>query len=173
MDVGIVVTATLTALVAAGYYWIQSHLKYVKDNWSSLRCHPAYMPFAGMMGVSVSSNFQQCIGKSSSDMSAINNDGLLSNISAASDSLGSIGGALSDIRGLLGNVRGGFMMVFQMVFGKIANLMSSMQYLMIRIRTLMGRIVGIFASLIYTATAAMETGTSVMAGPIGKVISIF
>ena len=173
MDVGIVVTATLTALVAAGYYWMQSQLKYLKDNWSSLRCHPAYMPFAGMVGVSVSTNFQKCVGKSFSDMSAFNNDSLNANMSVATDSLGSIGGTLSELRGLLGNVRGGFMMVFQMVFGKIANLMSSMQYLMIRIRTLMGRIVGIFASLVYTATAAMETGTSVMAGPIGKVISIF
>lgn len=173
MDVAIVTVVTLTAVVAAGYYWIQSRIKYLKDNWSSLRCNPLYMPFAGMVGVSVSSNFQKCVGKSFSDMSAYNNDAQNANISVATDSLSSIGGALSDIRGILGTTRGGFMMVFQMVFGKIANLMSSMQYMMIRIRTLMGRIVGIFASLIYTATAAMETGTSVMAGPIGKVISIF
>jgi hypothetical protein len=106
-------------------------------------------------------------------MSAFNNDGLFANMSIATDGIGIIGDALSDIRGLIGDVRGGFKMVFQMVFGKIANLMSSMQYLMIRIRTLMGRIVGIFASLIYTATSAMETGEAVMAGPIGKVISIF
>ena len=173
MDVTIVTIATVTAAIAAGYYWIQSRMKYLKDNWSSLRCNPLYMPFAGMVGVDVMANFQKCVGKSFSDMSAFNNDAQNANMSVANDSISSIGGALSDIRGILGTTRSGFGMVFQMVFGKIANLMSSMQYMMIRIRTLMGRIVGIFASLIYTATAAMETGTAVMAGPIGKVISIF
>ena len=61
------------------------------------------------------------------------------------------------------------MMVFQMVFGKIQNLMASMQYLMIRIRTLMGRIVGVFASLIYAFYAGEQAAQSAAAGPIGFV----
>ena len=173
MDLAIVGTGTLTAILVTGYYLAQSHIAYMKQHWSELRCNPLYMPFAGLVGVSVSGNFSRCMGKSFADQSAINNDGLLSHVSILSEGMGHIGGALGDIRGLLGNVRGGFMMVFQMVFGKIANLMSSMQYLMIRIRTLMGRLVGVFASLIYSAQTGMETGEAVMAGPIGKVISVF
>jgi hypothetical protein len=99
-------------------------------------------------------------------------DGMNSQMSVVSDSLGSIGDALSDMRGLFGSVRGGFMMVFQMVFGKIHNLMSSMQYLMIRIRTLMGRIVGVFASIIYAFHAGEQTGESVWNGPIGEVVRV-
>jgi hypothetical protein len=60
------------------------------------------------------------------------------------------------------------MMVFQMVFGKIQNLMSSMQYLMIRIRTLMGRIVGVFASVIYAFYAGEQTAEAAKNSPIGK-----
>jgi phage-related protein len=91
-------------------------------------------------------------------------------MSSVSDSMGLIGDALSDMRGLFSSVRGGFAMVFQMVFGKIHNLMSSMQYLMIRIRTLMGRIVGVFASLIYTFQAGEQTGEAIMETPIVKAI---
>jgi hypothetical protein len=173
MDVLIFATLTIAAIVTSLYFYVQMNIKYLKDNWSALRCNPLYMPFAELVGVSVSQNFTKCAGKSFSDMSGFSNDGLLSNLSIVSDSMGSIGGALSDLRGLIGNVRGGFMMVFQMVFGKIANLMGSMQYLMIRIRTLMGRIVGVFGTLIYSFSAGMQTGESVMNGPIGKVISIF
>jgi hypothetical protein len=173
MDTAVFVVTTVTAMFVAGYYYMQSRIKYLKDNWSKIRCDPLYMPFAGFVGVSVASNFSKCVGKSFSDMSAFSNDGLFANLSVVSDSMENIGGAVSDLRGLVGNVRGGFMMVFQMVFGKIANLMGSMQYLMIRIRTLMGRIVGVFASIIYSFTTGMETGEAVMAGPIGKVISIF
>jgi len=74
------------------------------------------------------------------------------------------------MRGLFSNVRGGFGMVFSMVFGKIANLMSSMQYLMIRIQTLMGRIVATFATLVYTMFTGVETGQSAWNGPPGKII---
>jgi phage-related protein len=88
-----------------------------------------------------------------------------------SNSLSSVSGALSDMRGLFSNVRGGFGMVFQMVFGKIANLMSSMQYLMIRIQTLMGRIVGVFASLIYGFYTGLETGQSIQNGIPGRIVS--
>lgn len=173
MDVLIFTAVTVTAIVVTGYYYAQSRIEYLKKNWSSVRCDPLYMPFAGLVGVSVAQNFQKCVGKSFSDMSGFNNDGLLANMSVVGDSLENIGGAVSDMRGMISNVRGGFMMVFQMVFGKIANLMSSFQYLMIRIRTLIGRMVGVFATLIYSFTTGMQTGTSVMNGPIGKVISIF
>ena len=79
---------------------------------------------------------------------------------------------MSDMRGMFGSVRGGFMMVFQMVFGKIHNLMASMQYLMIRIRTLIGRIVGVFASLIYALYATEQAGEAVWNGPIGEAARI-
>jgi uncharacterized membrane protein len=76
------------------------------------------------------------------------------------------------MRGMFGDVRSSFMMIFQMVFGKIHNLMTSMQYLMIRIRTLMGRIVGVFASLIYVFYAGQQTGAAVWNGPVGTVARI-
>jgi len=166
------VITTLTALIAASYYFAQNRIKYLKDNWSSLRCNPLYMPLAGYAGTDVFTNFSMCVTKSFHDYAGLSMDGMNSQMSTVSDSLGSIGDALSDMRGLFGSVRGGFMMVFQMVFGKIHNLMSSMQYLMIRIRTLMGRIVGVFASIIYAFSAAEQTGESVWNGPIGEVVRV-
>jgi hypothetical protein len=99
-------------------------------------------------------------------------DGMNSQMSTVGDSLGSISTAMSDMRGMMGQTRGGFMMVFQMVFGKIQNLMSSMQYLMIRIRTLIGRIVGVFASLIYAFYAGEQAAESAWNGPIGTVVRV-
>jgi phage-related protein len=127
------------------------------------------MPMAGYAGVDVFTNFNMCVTKGFHDYAGVAMDGMNSQMSSVTDSLGSIGDAMSDMRGLFSSVRGGFGMVFQMVFGKIANLMSSMQYLMIRIRTLMGRIVATFAAMIYAASGAMQTGEAVWNGPIGRV----
>jgi len=165
--------ATLTAIIGSLYFYGASRTKYLKDNWSSLRCNPLYMPLAGYVGDDVFSNFNMCVTKNFHDYVGFAMDPINAQMSLVTDSVTSISGALADMRGLFSGVRGGFMMVFQMVFGKIANLMSSMQYLMIRIRTLMGRIVGVFSSLIYAFYAGEQTGESVWNGPIGKTIRMF
>jgi len=166
------IVATVTAIIASFYYFGQNQVKYLKEHWSALRCNPLYMPLAGYVGTDVFTNFNMCVTKSFHDYAGLSMDGMNSQMGSVSDSLGAIGGALSDMRGMFGNIRSGFMMVFQMVFGKIHNLMASMQYLMIRIRTLIGRIVGVFAALIYSFYAGEQTGESVWKGPIGEIVRI-
>jgi len=165
----IFIALTITALLIAASFFGEGQAKYVRDNWSEMRCNPAYMimPAVIDLGTDVFSNFNMCITKSFHDYAGLSMDGMNSQMSIVGDSLGTIGQSMSDMRGMMGDTRGGFMMVFQMVFGKIQNLMGSMQYLMIRIRTLMGRIVGVFASLIYAFYGAQQTGEAVWNGPIG------
>ena len=167
------IICTLGAILAASYYYGLNNLKYVKKNWSKLRCDPRYMILAGYVGDDFNHNLSSCMNVSFSDYLGPAMDPLNAEMSLVSDSIESIGGTMDEMRGLFSSVRGGFGMVFQMVFGKIHNLMASMQYLMIRIRTLMGRIVGVFASLIYGFTAGMDTGQSVWNGPVGGAIRAF
>jgi hypothetical protein len=164
--------AILTSLFATIFFIGEMNKKWLNDNWSSVRCNPLYMPLAGYAGTDVATNFTSCLTSSFSTYTGGVMDGMNAQMSLVTDSLGSIGTAMSDMRGMMGSTRGGFMMVFQMVFGKIANLMGSMQYLMIRIQTLMGRIVGVFASLIYAFHGGEQTGQSVWAGPIGETARI-
>ena len=162
--------ATTISIIVSLIYLGEAQVKYLKDHWSELRCNPFYMPMAGAVGIDPLNNLLRCTGKSFGDYAGAAMDPLHGQMSLVGDSLSSITGALSDMRGLFSNVRGGFGMVFQMVFGKIANLMSSMQYLMIRIQTLMGRIVGVFATIIYGFYTGMQTGQSAWNGPPGKIV---
>jgi hypothetical protein len=161
---------TLTAIIISLSYIGSAQIKYLKDNWSELRCNPIYMPMASYAGIDPFTNFTKCINKGFGDYAGAAMDPLHGQMSIIGDSLSEISGALSDMRGLFANVRGGFGMVFQMVFGKIANLMSSMQYLMIRIQTLMGRIVGVFASIVYAFYTGVQTGEAAWNGPPGKIV---
>jgi len=139
-----------------------------------MRCNPAYMVMPAVidLGTDVFTNFNMCVTKSFHDYAGLSMDGMNAQMSIVGDSLSSITDAMSDMRGMMGSTRGGFMMVFQMVFGKIQNLMSSMQYLMIRIRTLMGRIVGVFATIIYAFYAGEQSAESAWNGPIGTVAKV-
>jgi hypothetical protein len=169
--IGIII-CTITAFMATIFYIGEMNKKWLKDNWSSVRCNPLYMPLASYIGQDTFGNFVSCTTSSFQTYAGLSMDGMNSQMGIVAESLGSIGTAMSDMRGMMGSTRGGFMMVFQMVFGKIANLMGSMQYLMIRIQTLMGRIVGVFASLIYAFYAGQQTGEAVWNGPIGETVRI-
>jgi hypothetical protein len=68
-------------------------------------------------------------------------------------------------------MRGGFMGIVGSVFGKIQNLMSSIQYIIIRMRTLLSRVMGVMMSFMLIFETGMQTGESVMNGPIMKVVN--
>ena len=160
---------TVASIMLAVSFIAENQGKYIRDNWSELRCNPVYMltPAFVNVGTDIGNNFINCTTKSFNDYAGLAMDGMNSQMSIVGDSLGTINASMSDMRSMMGETRGGFLMVFQMVFGKIQNLMSSMQYLMIRIRTLMGRIVGVFASIIYAFYAGQQTAEAVWNSPIG------
>jgi hypothetical protein len=98
-------------------------------------------------------------------------DPIMGIFSDVSDSVSEIGTAMDDMRGMMADVRGGFLGIVGTVFGKIENLMSQFQYIIIRMRTLLARVVGIMMSFMYIFYGGMQTGESVGAGPIGKTVS--
>ena len=53
------------------------------------------------------------------------------------------------MRSMFAGVRGGFLTIVGSVFGKIQNMMAQTQYIIIRMRTLMSRVVGIMYSFVY------------------------
>ena len=79
-------------------------------------------------------------------------------------------GALHDMRGMMSSTRSGFLGIIGTVFGKLQNTMSSIQYIIIRMRTLMSRIVGIMMSFMFIFYTGMESGLSVNNGPIMGVV---
>jgi hypothetical protein len=126
---------------------------------------------AGLVGQSVPDNFRKCSMKMFHDYAGFIMDPLMAEFSVVNDTLEEIGGAMNSMRSMMGGVRGGFLGIVGSVFGKIQNLMSQIQYIIIRMRTLMGRLVGTMMSFVHIFSTGMQAGESVMNGPIVKTIS--
>jgi len=171
IDIVIVIFVTLVSVSTTIYMYFLWNIKNLKDNWVEYRCNPLYMPFAGLVGQDILTNFSGCIGKSFQDYAGFIMDPLMSMFSDMSENVSEIGGAMHDMRGMMSDVRGGFLGIIGTVFGKIENLMSQFQYIIIRMRTLLARVVGIMMSFMYIFYGGMETGGSVTNGPIGKTVS--
>ena len=160
--------------MAAGaslYMLVMNNLKDLKDNWPIYRCNPAYMPFAGLVGKDPFKNFTDCTMKSFQDYTGFIVDPIMAQFSQITGVVTQIGGAMNDMRGMMAQTRTGFLGIVGTVFGKIENLMSQFQYIIIRMRTLMARLVGIMMSFVYIFYAGEQTGQSLINGPVGKTMN--
>jgi len=163
--------ATIVAIIVSLYLFGLSRVQYLKQHWTEYRCNPIYMPMAGMVGDDIVSNFTKCTMKGFQDYAGFMMDPLMAEFSIVNDTLSEVGGAMNSMRTMMSSTRNGFLGIIGAVFGKIQNLISQFQYIIVRMRTLLSRIVGTMLSFIYIFYAGMETGTSVMNGPIGKTVS--
>lgn len=171
MDTAIVVVATLVSVGASLYMLALNNIKNLKDNWPKYRCNPAYMPMAGLVGEDPFKNFTDCTMKNFQDYTGFVVDPIMSQFSTMTDAVSQIGGAMNDMRGMMADTRNAFLGIVGTVFGKIQNLMSQFQYIVIRMRTLMARLVGImmaFMNIFYTGS---ESGTSLVNGPVGRTMN--
>jgi hypothetical protein len=171
MDIIIFISATILALGVTGYLFALGQVDNLKKNWVQYRCNPIYMPFADMVGDDVFSNFTKCTMKGFHDYAGFVMDPIMSEFDTVGTTVSEIGGALGDMRTMMSSMRGGFMGIVGSVFGKIQNLMSSIQYIIIRMRTLLSRVMGVMMSFMLIFETGMQTGESVMNGPIMKVVN--
>jgi hypothetical protein len=171
METAIVVVATLVAAGASLYMLVMNNIKDLKDNWPIYRCNPAYMPFAGLVGKDPFKNFTDCTMKSFQDYTGFVVDPIMAQFSQVTGVVAQIGGAMNDMRGMMAQTRTGFLGIVGTVFGKIQNLMSQFQYIIVRMRTLMARLVGIMMSFVYIFYSGQQTGASLINGPVGKTMN--
>lgn len=171
METLIFIIATIVAILASLYLFAQSQVDFLKKHWVEYRCNPMYMPVAGLVGDDVISNFTKCTMKGFHDYAGFIMDPIMAEFSVINDTVEEIGTTMDSFRGMFSSVRGGFLGVIGSVFGKIHNVMSQTQYIIIRMRTLLARVVGIMYSFVYIFYGGMQTGESVMNGPVGSVMS--
>ena len=170
METIIFAVATVVAIGASSYLFALSQVDHIKRNWVKYRCNPIYMPMAGMVGQDVFTNFTKCTMKGFHDYAGFVMDPIMAEFDTVGTTVGEIGGALGDMRTMMSSMRGGFLGLVGGVFGKIQNLMSSIQYIIIRMRTLLSRIMGVMMSFMLIFYTGMQTGESVMNGPIMSVV---
>lgn len=171
MDTIIFAVATVVAIISSFYLFGLSQIDDLKKNWVQYRCNPVYMPMAGMVGDDIVSNFTKCTLKNFSDYTGFVMDPIMGEFAVVNETLGEVTTTLSSMRSMFSGVRGGFLGVVGSVFGKIQNLMSQTQYIVIRMRTLLGRVVGVMFSFLYIFYGGMQSGQSLVNGPVGSAMS--
>jgi hypothetical protein len=173
ISVLVVLVCTLIAIFAALYAYGMSNLQEIKDNWVQYRCNPIYMPMAGVVGSDISSNFLNCTLQSVNTYAGFVMDPIYQNFKILTSMFKGLLESMNAMRAAVTGASSGFMGIIQSTFGKIQNTIQSTVQLFGRVRTIMNRMMAVFAVMMNIVSTGVQTGVSVKNGPIGQAAEFF
>lgn len=142
----------------------------IRTNWEEYRCHPAYIPFAGMIrpDIGTSDNFTHCLDRIGTDVFKLLLDPINALFGEIHSSIGEFTTPLSLFRQMFGRMRK-FMLSFTIsTFGKITDSTSVFIHYLIKIRDVLKRFIGEG----YIATFLVNTGIDFVMSFVYLCISI-
>jgi hypothetical protein len=146
------------------YYF--SAVAEIKKNWPKYRCNPMFMPLSN----DIEKDFVYCVQNMQTNFMGY----LLQPINYIITSLSSMGGdfgvSLNYIYTMLSSIRSRITSIIQSVFGVFLNLIIEFQKITIGIKDLVGKIIGIMATLMYMIDGSIKTLKSTWNGPPGQMI---
>jgi hypothetical protein len=142
----------------------------IKNNWVKYRCNPMIMPFAGFFGEDPTTTFTFCIQSMLKDFMNI----LLVPIQQSMNIVGHLGKdfqtAINDVRKVMDAIRNFITEIIQSVFGVFLNIMIEFQRIIIRIKDLLAKFLGVMTTLLFIMEGSIDMMQSGWAGPPGQMV---
>lgn len=138
----------------------------IKKNWSLYRCNPSYWIFSE----NISEDFTYCVQNTQMNMMGY----LLQPLNYMISSLTSVGGqfgeSINNIRVMFSSIRGFVSDIIQNVFGVFLNLIVEFQKIIISIKDMVGKMIGIVVTIMYVLDGSIKTMNSAWSGPPGQLV---
>jgi hypothetical protein len=138
----------------------------IRENWPLYRCNPPYWVFSE----NISKDFTYCVQNTQMNMMGY----LLQPLNYMVSSLTSIGGQFSEsinnIRKMFSSIRGFVSDIIQNVFGVFLNLIVEFQKIIISIKDMVGKMIGIVVTIMYVLDGSIKTMNSAWSGPPGQLV---
>ena len=155
------------AIYIAGVFYF-SQLQEIQANWSVYRCNPMYMPLAS----DVESNFVYCIQSSMSSFMGYLLEPLTFLTSSISGVLSSFLTEINSVRAMFNKIRTFISSIVESVFGVFLNIIIEFQKIIIAIKDLVGKTIGIMVTLMYVIDGSIQTMQSAWNGPTGQIVRV-
>jgi len=138
----------------------------IRENWPIYRCNPPYWVFSE----NISEDFTYCVQNTQMNMMGY----LLQPLNYMVSSLTSIGGAFGDainnIRVMFSSIRNFVSDIIQNVFGVFLNMIVEFQKIIISIKDMVGKLIGIVVTIMYVLDGSIKTMNSAWSGPPGQLV---
>ena len=154
-------------------------LKGVHSKWPEYRCNPMMMPFAsqfGPPGTDTTQNFTSCV---QTQMKGLLGDllkpvhyatSLANSTIGGIDGFGGILGAIDQVRKVFDYIKNMITEIVQKIIGIFMNILIEFQKIIMGMKDLGAKIMGVMAATLLITDGMFKSGTSIWAGPTGDVI---
>jgi hypothetical protein len=145
-------------------------IKHVKDNWPLYKCKTNYMLFAWFFGYDTDTNFQQCMQTMQSGYMTVLMQPANYLMSLTTSSIQGLTSSFNDVREFMNNFRVNVADGIFNIFGVFLNMLTQIQLMIISMKDMVSKLIGIMTTSMYTMDTGMKTMQSTWNGPIGQVI---
>lgn len=150
-----------------GMYYISS-IQQIKDNWPTYRCNPIYMPLASNFGT----NFTYCIQSITTGLMGDLLQPLTYITNNLSGNMSSFMNDINGIRSMFTKIRNFISDIVEDIYGVFMNIIIEFQKIIIGIRDLFGKTIGIITTLMYVLNGSVMTMNSAWNGPAGEMVRV-
>lgn len=145
-------------------------IKNIKNNWPEYRCNPVVMPFASVFGEDPVKNFTYCIQTMQSNYMGYLTQPIHYNMGVLGNTTNTLITSINSVRAFFNNIRGFITYIIQSVFGVFLNILIEFQAIIINIKDMFAKTIGILAALIFTLDGSIKTMNSAWNGPPGEMV---
>jgi hypothetical protein len=138
----------------------------VKENWPLYRCNPPYWVFSE----NINDDFTYCV--QNTQMNTMGDllqpmTYLVSNLTSFS---GDLSNSLNNMRQMISGIRGFTGNIVQNIFGIFLNLIIEFQKMIIAIKDMVGKLMGVVMTILYVLDGSIKTINSAWNGPPGQLV---
>ena len=153
------------ATYIAGTFYLNS-MQTIRANWPQYRCNPLYMPLSN----NIESDFAYCIQNMQTNFMGYLLQPITFITSSLSDVVSSFTTEINSVRAMFNKIRNFSSSIIQSVFGVFLNLIIEFQKIIIGMKDLMGKTIGIMTTLMYILDGSIMTMNSSWNGPPGQMV---
>ena len=138
----------------------------IKENWPLYRCNPPYWFFSD----NISEDFTYCVQNSQLNIMGSLLQPITFLISNLIDVSSEFSNSINNIRIMISNIRGFVGDIMEKVTNMFFNIVLEFQKMLIAIKDMVGKMVGINVTILYVLDGAIKTMKSTWNGPPGQVV---
>jgi len=150
--------------IVAMYFY--TSLSNIKDNWAKYRCNPIFMPLSD----NIEQDFVYCVQNMQMNFMGY----LLEPINYITSNLTSLGSGFADtlnnIRVMISNIRTFLASISETIMNVFLNLIIEFQKIIIGMRDLINKVIGIMVVMMYVMDGSIKTMQSAWNGPPGQMV---
>jgi hypothetical protein len=153
------------AIYIGATFYLNS-VQQIKADWAKYRCNPFYMPLSD----NIDKDFVYCIQNMQSNFMGYILQPITYITSSLTGTLTSFTNEINMVRAMFNKIRTFNASIIQSVFGVFLNLVIEFQKIIIGIKDVMGKTIGIMVTLMYIIDGSVKTMNSGWNGPPGQMV---